>query len=252
MTKSRLVARSALTLASMFALACVPALSGNRVANRCDMTLPGTLGISTSGVELAPGESVRMGAPMMYTVPHVPPDPLPSTCGVRWSVGSGATITAGGEVTINADAAPGSVIEVRAHVDTLAASQQIVVIDPAPNALAGQWTEVGPALCANGQRASGDVVKELEFRRSKTFSVTRVPFESYRDYWGTYSFDAGAARLTLSVSGGNQVPDFITAELDARVVDGRLSLEGPLISPSQSAPPGQSCRSVFRRPGDTR
>src|SRR5687768_9279759 len=241
----------ALALASL-AIACVPPPPETRVANRCDIMLPGTLGISMSAIELAPGERARMAKPMMYTVPHVPPDTLPATCGIRWSVGSGATITEDGELTIARNAVPGSIVMVRAQVDTLVAEQRILVVDPAPNPLAGQWTQGGPALCANGERPSGDIVRELEFRRGGTFSVTRVPFESYRDYWGTYTFDAAAARLTLTVSGGNSAPAFTTAELAARVEDGRLSLDGPLLSPSQSAAPGQSCRSVFRRPGDAR
>src|SRR5688500_256714 len=243
------LATAALGLASLI-VACVTPLPETRVANRCDIMLPGTLGISMAAIELVPGESVRMAKPMMYTVPHVAPDSLPATCGIRWSVGSGATITDDGELTISRDAAPGSTVVVRAHVDTLVAAQQILVVDPAPNPIAGQWTQVGPALCANGERPSGDIVRELEFKRSKTFSVTRVPFESYRDYWGTYSFDATDARLTLTVSGGNSVPGFTTTELAARVVDGVLSLDGALLSPSQSAAPGESCRSVFRRPGD--
>src|SRR5688500_9332592 len=143
----------ALALASL-ALACVPALPETRVANRCDIMLPGTLGISMSVIELAPAASARMAKPMMYTVPHRPPDTLPATCSVRWSAGGGATITGDGELTINRDAAPGSIVVVRAHVDTLVAEQQIQVVDPAPNPLAGQWTQVGPALCANGERQS--------------------------------------------------------------------------------------------------
>ncbi|HUR91510.1 MAG TPA: hypothetical protein VMY38_02435 [Gemmatimonadaceae bacterium] len=254
MKRSVFLAAPALALASLV-LACVTPRPETRVANRCNIMLPGTLGIamfSMTESELTPGQSARMATPMMYTVPHEAPYPLPANCTVRWSVGSGATITADGELTIAPDAAPGSIVVVRAHVDTLMAAKRFLVVDPAPNALAGQWTQVGPTLCANGQSASGDIVRELEFRRSRTFSVTRVPFESYRDYWGTYTFDAAAARLTLTVSGSNSAPGFTTAELAARVVDGRLSLDGALLSPSQSGAPGQSCRSVFRRPGDAR
>src|SRR5688500_16256662 len=136
MKRFAVIVTPALVLAS-FALACVPPLPATRVANRCEIMLPGTLGISMSVIELAPGESARMAKPMMYTVPHVPPDTLPATCSVRWSAGGGATITGDGELTINRDATPGSIVVVRAHVDTLVAEQQIQVVDPAPNPHAG-------------------------------------------------------------------------------------------------------------------
>ncbi len=249
MQRSGFAATAALALVSLVA-GCATQLSQARVGDRCDVMLPGTLGISMTAIELAPGESVRLAKPMMYTVPHVAPDTLPTTCAVRWSVGSGATITDDGQLTITRDVAPGSIVVVRAHVDTLVAEQRILVVDPAPNPLAGQWTQGGPALCANGERPSGDLVRELEFRRGGTVRVTRVPSEASRDYWGTYTYDAAAARLTLTVSGSNSAPGFTTAELAARVVDGRLSLDGVLLSPSQSAAPGQSCRSVYRRPGN--
>lgn len=239
----------ALALASL-AHACMPARPETRAANRCDIMLPGTLGISLSALELAPGETARMGKPMMYTVPHVPPDTLPAACGVRWSAEGGATITDDGELTITRDAAPGSIVVVRAHVDTLVAAQQILVVSPAPNPLAGQWTQDGPALCADGERPSGDIVRELQFRRGGTFSVTRVPFESYRDYWGTYTYEVSTGRLELVVENGNSLPGFTTTAMTARVVGAELIIEGPALAGASSGAGG--CRAVFRRPGDPR
>lgn len=244
-----LIVTPALVLASL-ALACVPPLPETRVANRCDIMLPGTLGISMSVIELAPGESARMAKPMMYTVPHVAPDTLPAACSVRWSVGSGATITDDGELTITRDATPGSIVVVRAHVDTLMAAQQILVVDPAPNPLAGQWTQVEPPTCANGSRPDDAMVRELVFRRGHTFSVTRVPFESYRDYWGTYTHDASTGRLELVAENGNNLPGFTRAGMTARVVGGELILEGPALAGASSGADG--CRAVFKRLGDPR
>lgn len=248
MRNSRFAATSVFALASVV-VGCATTFPPSRVADRCSITSAGTLAISVSLIELAPGESVRLPKPMLFTTPHSPPDTLPTGCDVRWSVGDGGTIAGDGEVTIARDAAPGSTVLVRARVDTLEARQLIDVVDPAPNALAGTWTQDGPAVCANGERPSDTIVRELVFRRGGTFTVTRIPFESYRDYWGTYVFDAASARLTLSVRGGNSGAGFTTTELAARVAGDRLSLEGvPLIGSDPG--PAQVCRSVFRRTGD--
>ena len=249
MKSSALAAVAALALASLV-IGCATQFPHGRVANRCDITGPGTLAVSVSLVELAPGEKARLPRPMLFTSPHAAPDTLPSACNVRWSAGSGGTITAGGELTIARDAAPGSTVVVRAQVDTLVAEQQIHVVDPAPSPLAGTWTQDTPPMCESGARPADAIVRELVFRRGGTFTVTRVPFESYRDYWGTYTFDAAAARLTLTATGGNSAAGFTAAELTARVVDGRLNLDGVLLAPAPGGGSGESCRSVFRRTGD--
>ena len=49
-------------------------------------------------------------------------------------------------------------------------------------------------------------IGELEFRADGTFSVTWVPFETYRDYWGRYTLDLRTGRLNLQVETGNYVP----------------------------------------------
>jgi len=71
-------------------------------------------------------------------------------------------------------------------------------------ALVGQWhqaeTDCGVAMD----------VRELEFRADGWFSVTWRPFETYRDYWGRWSFDERTRELELIIDGGNNRPtDFI-------------------------------------------
>jgi len=36
-----------------------------------------------------------------------------------------------------------------------------------------------------------------------------MPFEVYRDYWGTYEYDLATDSLSLQVTEGNYVPDDI-------------------------------------------
>lgn len=55
------------------------------------------------------------------------------------------------------------------------------------------------------------------FNRGRTFTVTRTPFESYRDCRGTYTYDFPTGRLTLTAENGISRPGFQTAVLTARL-----------------------------------
>jgi hypothetical protein len=229
---------------------CVTAPSPARSVSPCDLLRPGTLGISATRFELAPGESVQLPKPAFFVAPYQAPDTLPANCGVQWSVAGDATIGSTGLLTIARDARPGSTVLVSAQVDTLVARQNVLVVDPAPNPLAGTWTQSEPPTCEQGYRPGDAIVRELVFNRGRTFTVTRTPFESYRDYWGTYMYDVPTGRLTLTVENGNSRPGFQTAALTARVVEGELTIDGPALIGASSGPPG--CRTVFRRLGDPR
>lgn len=49
-------------------------------------------------------------------------------------------------------------------------------------------------------------INELVFRADGTYSVTALPFESYRDYWGVYYFDTEEKIIQFEVTGGNNIP----------------------------------------------
>lgn len=231
---------------ALFAMACASTPNASLRAGQCDIHSEGTLGISASRVELAPGEALQMQRPGLFVAPYLAPDTIPTGCEVQWSVTPGATITGGGLLTIAADAAPGATVVVSAQVDTLVARQDVQVVDPAPNPLAGTWMQSEPPTCVQGFRPDDAIVRELVFNRGRTFTVTRTPFESYRDYWGTYTYDVSTASLTLTVENGNNRPGFQTVATTARVVDGELTVDGPALIGASSGQPG--CRTVFRRP----
>lgn len=233
-----------------FAVACATTPSASLRAGQCDIRSPGTLGITTSRLELAPGETVQLERPKLFVAPYLSPDTIPAGCVVRWSVTTGATISDAGFLTIARDAAPGATVMVSAQVDTLVARQPVLVVDPAPNPLAGTWTQSEPPTCEQGYRPGDAIVRELVFNRGRTFTVTQTPFESYRDYWGTYTYDVATGRLTLAVENGNSRPGFQTAAMTARVVGGELTIDGPALIGASSGAPG--CRTVFRRLGAPR
>lgn len=89
-------------------------------------------------------------------------------------------------------------------------------------------------------------VGELEFGAENRFSVTFQPFESYKDYWGTYSFDSATGRLVMTVEGGNFVPRTLDLEGTARIENGRLILDGMYLGSREPYPaPAAGCRYTF-------
>lgn len=233
-------------------VACVsPRLHTQRHAP-CEVDETGSLAITTERLEMAPGEAMQLPRPRLFVAPHVPPDTIASSCAVRWSVDSGAAIDSDGRLTIARDARPGSMVGVLARVGTLSAVQEVHVVDPAPNPLAATWSQDTAPVCTSGYRPEDAIVRELIFRRGGTFSVTSMPFESYRDYWGTYTYDALTARLTLVVEDGNRRPIFRTTQLAARIVDGALHLDGTTLAGGFHPSTVSGCRSVFKRLGDPR
>lgn len=249
--KSIVPALSGTGVLILFAVACATTPNASLSAGQCDIQTPGTLGITTFRIELAPGETLQLERPRLFVAPYLPPDTIPTGCEVRWSVAGAAAISNAGLLTIARDASPGSTVVVSAQVDTLVARQPVLVVDPAPNPLAGTWTQSEPPTCEQGYRPGDAIVRELVFNRGRTFTVTRTPFESYRDYWGTYTYDVPTGKLVLTVENGNSRPGFQTAALTARVENGELILDGPALIGSLSAIAG-GCRTALRRFGDPR
>ena len=102
-------------------------------------------------------------------------------------------------------AAPGGSFILKARYGKEQAIQDfITVYDTDRFPLQGIWSQ-DRSQC--GRRAIG----ELEISKAR-FSVTWQPFETYKDYWGTYDFEpaeegASAGRLSLRIEGGNYIPD---------------------------------------------
>ena len=87
-------------------------------------------------------------------------------------------------------------------------------------------------------------VRELIFKADGHYSVTWAPFETYKDYWGAWRYDAATRVLTLSVEGGNYQPS-------DRVLSGEVSADAHQLSLgaiSLGAPrEGGRCMAPFRR-----
>lgn len=69
-------------------------------------------------------------------------------------------------------------------------------------------------------------IEELVFHADGSFSVTWTPFEVYRDYWGTYTYDLETGSIDLEVTGGNHVPQVVCLhDCTFHVEDGTLRLQ---------------------------
>lgn len=117
-----------------------------------------------------------------------------------------------GVLTIEATTPSGSVFTVSADVEK---GRRVVSIDvhvftPEDNPFVGIWREEAQFACDSGEELTPEErIRELRFRADGSFSVTWMPFEVYRDYWGTYEYDLATGNLSLQVTEGNYVPDDI-------------------------------------------
>ena len=143
----------------------------------------------------------------------------------------GATIDPStGELAIDPGTSTGSVFTVHANVENgrRIISVEIHIYTPEAEPLIRIWSENAQLACdSDVEIAPIEPIRELIFRADGTFSVTWTPFEVYFDYWGNYTYDPVQETLSLSVGGGNYLPDDVdlsgTVEFDGA---GRLLLMG--------------------------
>ena len=69
----------------------------------------------------------------------------------------------------------------------------------------GRWKERSSISCEDGSETEGRI-QEIIFCQNR-FAVTWTPFETFIDYWGDYVLDPETNELTMTVTGGNFIPD---------------------------------------------
>jgi len=186
---------------------------------------------------LAPGASLSL-TPRFTTHPGSV-EPVPAACLEEVVLSGPATLEADGRtVTINADAAPGAVVQVEGKVGEAGLSGRILVYLEEAQPLAGRWSQPEEACAKEG----AEPVRELIFHPDETFSLTWTPFEIYRDYWGTYTFADGL--LTLIPEDGNHIPPDAGFSGEVELSSGTLHLPTALFgAPVQ----GVACAAPFQR-----
>jgi hypothetical protein len=152
---------------------------------------------------------------------------------VAWSAepAHGATIDPEtGVFQVEPSTPSGEVFTVTANVENgrRLVSVEVYVYTPEGNPLVGLWREEAQLKCDTSEEVVPEErIGELRFDAGGNFSVTWMPFEIYRDYWGSYQFDGELGTLDLSVEGGNYVPEDVDGS-GSYLIDeqGRLVLEG--------------------------
>jgi hypothetical protein len=165
---------------------------------------------------------------------------LPLKCTSGWSVSGPASLSPDRtSVTIAPDAPVGATVAIGFRHAEKPVEVRFRVVAKDEVVLTGRWSQRSLEGCP-----VQEPVRELVFAPENRFSVTFVPFETYQDYWGTYSFDPATKRIRLTVEGGNFVPGNLDLEGEAELAEGRLRLTGLYLgSRDGAAQPG--CTYIF-------
>jgi hypothetical protein len=118
---------------------------------------------------------------------------------VAWSASpaTGAAIDADtGVFSVAASTKHGDVFTITADVESgrFVLSARVDVFIAQANPLVGYWREEEPGN-----------ISELLFQADGAFSVTWIPIEIYKDYWGTYTFDLSTGSLELTKTGSYRI-----------------------------------------------
>jgi hypothetical protein len=149
---------------------------------------------------------------------------VPVEVSATWSImpeGSAHIDPTSGLLTIAPTTPTGSQVTVLAEIEggRRVVSTQITVMTEVSHPFIGYWRETAQLSCDGGADITPALpIEELVFAADGTFAVTWTPFESYVDYWGTYTADPSDGTLELFVTGGNGVP----ADLDSH---GRFTID---------------------------
>jgi hypothetical protein len=112
----------------------------------------------------------------------------------------------------------------------------------------GRWEEVAQ-LGSDGTSESRPAkpIRELPLH-AQGFSVTWKPFETYKDYWGTYVLNADDGTIQMVVAAGNYVPEDFDGT-GSLVLDeaGDLVLRGVWLGSPRDAPSSRRAGHRFRR-----
>jgi len=129
-------------------------------------------------------------------------------------------------------------------LSALAISQAACVTTPARSddeaalAIIGAWRQ-GEVECG-----IAEPVRELIFEADGRYSVTWLPFETHRDYWGRYRYNPRTHALSLTVEGGNYQPPDRRLSGSAQLEGRTLTLNGISLGTPEY---GQRCTAPFRR-----
>lgn len=196
------------------------------------------LGATDRIIEVVPGERRALGRPHVLDGPFGMKE-VSKSCPVLYAVrGSTATVDPRGNLTVPADAVPGTRFDILVYTAGVWGRSPAFVVEPQRSPIVGTWSQSGTQCPANVPEDYR--IGELIFQRNGQWSYTHQPFERQYDYWGTYTYDAASGRLSLSQP-NNQPNREHRATVNAQ---GELVIEG-------MGGRSPECRAIFRNSGTT-
>jgi hypothetical protein len=177
---------------------------------------------------------------------------------VAWSIEpqqSASIDPATGELTVYKSTPAGSVFEVKANIESgrRILSIKVYVFTPQTHPLVNRWKEKAEVACGS-QKAllPANPIQELLFWADGTFSVTWRPFETYRDYWGTYTYSKEKGTIRFKVEGGSNIPANIDGEGYLTLnKNGELVLKGIWLGNKTEEDRPDVCRMIFVKSNDS-
>ncbi len=163
------------------------------------------------------GLAARQGSPWSGD------EPVPDACLRNWAVSNTAIARLSGDgakVTIADNALPGSEFTVSVEAGGERLDRAVTVADPAVATITLKASQKSIARC---ERKS---IGEFKLDVHGSFGVTFNPFESYVDYWGIYTYDSESGRLTMTVTGGNEIPPSLDLDGTATRIEGDWRFDG--------------------------
>src|SRR5579864_249336 len=246
------------TILSLLVLLSVSAClaSTNNCKQPLDAQTLNQLSLGWDDVQLHPGESRQFSLVILST--FTPSQQVPACA--TWKVepeGKGAAINPAGLLAVDSKVPPRSRFVVTADIEQGRTQRQIGVVvytaDDQP--LVGFWRQKSRFEClTQKETTSAQPIQELEFRAKGWFSVTWVPFETYRDYWGSHTADNSSRALSLKIDGGNYVPadfqgtgKFKLTDKDTLEVTGVYLGEKKTFGDQRTPQASGRCRYIFTR-----
>ena len=156
-----------------------------------------------------------------------------------------------GLFTVDENTPPGTVYTVTADVQNgrVSPTIDVYIYTLEENPLVGRWQEEKQITCtAQEQIVPDPIMEELKFNADGTFTAAWIPFETYRDYVGTYDYDKTTGELRLTIERGGYIPPDIDGAGYALVDENqKLILTDMWLGTPQNAASRQNCGHVFFR-----
>lgn len=176
--------------------------------------------------DIAQGGLVTAQVNLVYSSSYV--RGLPNGCIDAWRIEPAqyATVDPQGLVQISDSAPDGAAVTLNALVGPKEVRGALRVMDMKRKQVVGTWRQISETPCESGEeRVPADPVREFKLDGSGHFSVTTTPFEAYKDYWGTYAYDAASGAIRFAVESGNKVPKGVKLSGWAASGNGLLDLK---------------------------